>query len=101
MASVYCIAKATYFFPLVGCKKAEHLKSNIKTLSLHLSEDDIREIEKGYVFDPGFPHTFLSGTMYADEASRGAFKTEDIWLTKFTGNFDWVEGGKLIPPVEI
>lgn len=98
VALAYCMAKAAYVFPIVGGRTVEHLEGNIKALSVRLSEDDICEIEKGYVFDPGFPHTFLSGTMFHDEAPKGVYEPGDVWMTKFMGEFDWVEGAKPIQP---
>ena len=101
VALAYCMAKAPYVFPIVGGRKVEHLKGNIKALSLRLSEEDIREIEESYVFDPGFPHTFLSGTVFHDETPMGSYEPKEVWLTKSMGNFDWVEGGKPIPPAGV
>ncbi|TVY83040.1 Norsolorinic acid reductase B [Lachnellula suecica] len=46
VALAYCMAKAPYVFPVVGGRKVEHLMENIGALSLRLSEEDIRDIEK-------------------------------------------------------
>jgi aryl-alcohol dehydrogenase-like predicted oxidoreductase len=100
VALAYCMVKAPYIFPIVGSRKVEHLKANIEGLGLRLSEEEILEIEKGYEFDPGFPHTFLSGSMYTGEPPKGAFQAKDVWMTKFQGTFDWVEVGKAIQPAE-
>jgi aryl-alcohol dehydrogenase-like predicted oxidoreductase len=100
VALAYCMAKAAYVFPIMGGRKVEHLKGNVEALSLRLSEKDIVEIEEGYSFDPGFPHTFLSGTLWLDEEPRGVYKPEDVWVTKFAGTFDWVETAKAIQPTE-
>jgi len=100
VALAYCMAKAPYVFPIVGCRKVEHLQGNIEGLSLVLSKEDIAKIESGYAFDPGFPHTFLSGTMYNSDPPRGAYRPEDSWLIKFMGTFDWVSGPKAIVPAE-
>jgi aryl-alcohol dehydrogenase-like predicted oxidoreductase len=101
VALAYCMAKAAYVFPIVGGRKVEHLKLNMEALSVRLSKEDIREIETGYVFDPGFPHTFISGTMFNNEQPRGAYEPGDIWLTKSMGTFDWVETGRPILPAEV
>lgn len=101
IALAYCMAKAAYVFPIVGGRKVEHLKGNIEALSVRLSEEDLKEIETGYEFDPGFPHTFISGTLFNNEPPRGAYEPGDIWLTNFTGTFDWVEVGKPIQPAEV
>jgi hypothetical protein len=33
-----------------------HLKSNVEALGIHLTQEDIDEIETGYDFELGFPH---------------------------------------------
>ena len=43
-----------------GGRIVAHLKANVEALSLQLSLEDIMEIEKGYNFDPGFPHNFIN-----------------------------------------
>lgn len=101
VALAYCMAKAPYVFPIVGGRKVEHLKGNIGALSVRLSGEDIDEIEKGYVFDPGFPHTFLSGTVVHGDEPKGAYEPKDVWMTKPMGDFDWVEGAKPIQPAEL
>lgn len=101
VALAYCMAKTPYVFPIVGGRKVEHLKGNIEALSLRLSAEDVKEIEKGYDFDPGFPHTFLTGTVMLGTEPRGAYEPQDVWLNTFMGAFDWVEGAKAIQPSEV
>lgn len=101
VALSYCMSKAPYAFPLIGCRKVTHLQENIKGLSLSLDEEDIAKIEAGYSFDPGFPHTFLSETMYSADPPRGAYTPEDNWVMKFMGSFDWVSGPKPILPAKV
>jgi hypothetical protein len=93
--------KAPYVFPIVGGRKVEHLKANIAALGVELSEEDIEEIETGYRFDPGFPHTFLSGTLFGENTPVGAKGPGDGWLTKLMGTFDWVEKEKPIKPAQL
>ena len=67
-----------------------------------MSEADIKEIEEVYEFDPGFPHTFLSGTLFAENSTpQGAEGPGDVWLTNLLGNFDWVEAEKPIKPAQV
>jgi len=101
VALAYCLAKAPYVFPIVGGRKVEQLKGNIEALSLRLSKDDIDEIELSHTFDPGFPHTFIGGSLFNNKEPKGAYTPEDIWLIKFQGTFDWVEGNKAIQPAEV
>jgi hypothetical protein len=101
VALAYCLAKGPYVFPVVGGRKVEQLKGNIEALSLRLSQDDIRENETGYSFDPGFPHTFIGGSLFSNKEPKGSYAPEDIWLIKFQGTFDWVEGNKAIQRAEV
>jgi aryl-alcohol dehydrogenase-like predicted oxidoreductase len=59
VALAYVMSKAPHVFPIVGGRKVEHLLGNVEALGLELSEEDIKEIESAYEFDPGFPNTFL------------------------------------------
>jgi aryl-alcohol dehydrogenase-like predicted oxidoreductase len=59
VALAYVLSKAPHVFPIVGGRKVEHLLGNIEALGLELSEEDVKEIETAYEFDPGFPNTFL------------------------------------------
>ena len=67
IAMAYVMQKEPYVFPLVGGRKVEHIKDNIDALKIELTEEDIAKIEQAYPFDPGFPQTFLSGTLFGDE----------------------------------
>jgi aryl-alcohol dehydrogenase-like predicted oxidoreductase len=102
VAMAYIMQKAPYVFPLVGCRKLEHLKGNIEALSIKLAEEDIADIDGSYRFDPGFPHTFLSGSLFDDKATPASpGGPQDVWLTEIMGSFDWVEGRKPIKPAEM
>jgi aryl-alcohol dehydrogenase-like predicted oxidoreductase len=96
IAMAYVRHKAPYVFPIIGGRKLEHLKGNIAALSISLSKEDIKKIEEAYRFDPGFPHTFLSGTLFTGATPVGAQGPGDVWLIKTTGNYDWVEAEKSI-----
>ncbi|KIW21434.1 hypothetical protein PV08_02014 [Exophiala spinifera] len=99
VALAYILYKAPYVFPIVGGRKLEHIKDNIRSLSTSLTTDEIDHIEKAYDFDPGFPHTFLSGTLIdgADAPQRGASHPSEVPWTRYQGTFDWVEYPKAIP----
>ncbi|KAF9380451.1 hypothetical protein BGX21_002368, partial [Mortierella sp. AD011] len=90
-----------YVFPIVGGRKVEHLKGNIAALSVSLSEEEIKEIDNANEFDHGFPHTFLSGTILLGGKPQGASNPGEVSWTKVSGNFDWVEEKKPIPPVQL
>ncbi|KAK9371359.1 sterigmatocystin biosynthesis dehydrogenase [Lipomyces kononenkoae] len=99
VAMMYAMQKAPYVFPIIGGRTVEHLKGNVDALGVHLTEEHIKEVETGYDFDHGFPHTFLSGTLFDKSTPRAAWAPKDVWLTKNTGIFDWVDGPQPIKPV--
>jgi hypothetical protein len=66
----------------------EHFTANIAALSVTLNPNDMSEIEKAYDFDPGFPHTLLSGTNFRDGRRAVPHGPSDVWLTGVLGTFD-------------
>ena len=76
--------KAPYLFPLIGGRNVAHLKANIEALGLQLSPQDIVDIEKGYDFDLGFPHNFVTLT---GKSPQGPEDINFLWL----GYFDYVQ----------
>lgn len=81
IALAYVMHKTPYVFPIVGGRKVDHLKGNIEALKLHLSKEDIEEIEIAVPFDLGFPSAFLYQTPK---------HVNDVWLLNMGGNFDYV-----------
>jgi aryl-alcohol dehydrogenase-like predicted oxidoreductase len=59
VALAYVMAKAPNVFPLVGGRKVEHLKENIKALSLRLTTAQLEYLESQTRFDVGFPGNFI------------------------------------------
>lgn len=59
VAIAYLMHKTPYVFPLIGGRKVEHLQANIEALNVHLSSEQIKEIESVSPFDPGFPNTMI------------------------------------------
>ncbi|KAL2798713.1 Aldo/keto reductase [Aspergillus keveii] len=96
IALAYIMHKTPYVFPVVGGRKVEHLEGNIDALEIALEDEEVERVEAAFEFDPGFPHTFLSGTLFTEERPRAAQKPDDVWLLKLMGNFDWVQ-----PPMPI
>jgi len=64
LAIAYVMQKAPYVFPILGGRKVDQLKSNMAALSLELSEEDIKQINKASNFDVGFPLNMLIGADY-------------------------------------
>ena len=90
IALAYVFHKTPYVFPIVGGRKLDHIKGNIAALKMSLTEGDIKQIDSAYDFDYGFPHTFLSGSMFEGATPRPANGPGDVWLTKGFGEIDWV-----------
>lgn len=59
VAIAYVMAKAPNVFPIIGGRKVEYLKSNIKALEVRLSQEQVKKIEAVNQFDVGFPHTII------------------------------------------
>lgn len=98
IALAYVFHKAPYVFPIVGSRKVQHIKGNIEALAVRLSDQDIAEIESAYVFDHGFPQTFLSGTLFNHDKSRPANRPSQNGLNRQFGTIDWIEPVK---PIEV
>lgn len=98
VALAYVMQKAPHVFPIVGGRTVEHLKGSIAGLSVVLTDEEVEKVEGAYRFDFGFPHTFLSGSLFDHSTPRMAQKPGDVWLTKAMGKFDWVEQPKPIRP---
>lgn len=98
VALAYVMQKTPYVFPIVGGRKVDHIKGSIAGLDITLDEKEIEQVEGAYPFDHGFPHTFLSGTMFDNSTPRMADKPGDVWLTKPLGKFDWVDQSRAIRP---
>ncbi|PQE05668.1 Aldo keto reductase protein [Rutstroemia sp. NJR-2017a BVV2] len=101
VAMAYIMQKAPYVFPLIGGRKLDHLKSNLDALRIVLSREDVAKIEAAMYFNPGFPHTFLTGTLLGQQDDTQHTVLEgpnDVWLTYLQGTFDFVEPQKAIKP---
>lgn len=92
VALAYALQKTPYMFPVVGGRKVEHLKANVEALSLELTREDVADIEKGYDFDLGFPHSFIN---MAGSAPQGP---HDVSVLGFLGHFDYVAPSTAIKP---
>ncbi|KAL2679201.1 hypothetical protein Neosp_009965 [[Neocosmospora] mangrovei] len=59
IALAYISQKTRNVIPLVGVRKVEQLQDNIKSLSIHLTDEQIKYLEGIKEFDPGFPATVI------------------------------------------
>lgn len=98
VAQAYVMQKTVYVFPIIGLRKVEHLDGGIEGLKVALEDEDIKRIDEAYEFDHGFPHTFLSGTLFDGSRPWAATQPSEVWLNKTYGSFDWVEREQPIRP---
>ncbi|KAH8812589.1 norsolorinic acid reductase [Xylogone sp. PMI_703] len=92
VAMAYITHNSPYVFPIIGGRKLEHLKGNIKALEVELSAEDITEIESAVPFDLGFPHSFLCPGQPVPHNAK------DVGMSKIYCQIDCVEYPKPIPP---
>lgn len=89
VALAYIRSKYPYVYPIVGGRKIEHLKGNIKGLSISLSDDEVDEIDNESDFQIGFPMDFLfefgMSTKYSTRATSA-----DVVSLKLAGTLDAV-----------
>ncbi|KAI5194772.1 putative aryl-alcohol dehydrogenase Aad14 [Aureobasidium subglaciale] len=88
VALAYVMSKTTNVFPLVGGRKVEHLKDNIKALSIKLSDEQIKKLEGVKPFDIGFPNNFIG-----ENPATGA---QPMFLLGSSASIAWQKLGKPI-----
>ena len=59
VAIAYVMQKTPHVFPIIGGRKVEHFKDNLKALDISLSPKQIAYLESILPFDKGFPYTFF------------------------------------------
>jgi len=91
VAISYCLHKQAYVFPLIGGKKVEHLKDNIKALDIKLTPEQIEALDATIPFDLGFPRNIMGGdpALYQDGKSR-------VRLLPVYGSVQWVRADQPI-----
>ncbi|KAJ5122965.1 Aryl-alcohol dehydrogenase (AAD) [Penicillium atrosanguineum] len=89
IALAYVLCKAPNVFPIVGGRKVEHLKDNIKALSIRLTEQQIQFLESASPLDIGFPGNFIG----VDPAINGG---KVSFLMQTAGNYDFVQDEQAI-----
>lgn len=76
IALAYVRHKAPHVFPIIGGRKIEHLKDNIEALGIHLTPEEINDIDDSEPFDVGFPLSFL----FAGKPYRTEYVSSDLPL---------------------
>jgi aryl-alcohol dehydrogenase-like predicted oxidoreductase len=59
IALAYVMSKYPYTYPIVGGRKIEHLRDNMKCLEITLTEKQVKYLESVIPFDPGFPSNLI------------------------------------------
>ena len=95
------MSKTPYVFPIIGARTVEQIRGSLAGLGVTLTEEKVKTIEAACPFDHGFPHTFLSGTLFDRSTSRTADQPADIFLGKLGDDIDWVERPKALRPHQI
>ena len=69
-------------------------------MTVSLTAEDTAEVANAYQFDPGFPHTFLSGTLAArfDAPQKFASRASKVRWTAVHGTIDRFQDSKAIRP---
>lgn len=101
VALAYVMQKTPYVFPILGARKASHLEESIAGLTVALSAEDMDEIDRAYPFDHGFPHSFISGTLFGGFDTtyhKPAFSQGDVIMNTTAGPFDWVQPPAALRP---
>ena len=89
IALAYVMQKTPRVFPIVGGRKVEHLKDNIKALSIHLSNKQIEQLDGVVPFNIGFPNNFIG----VDPATNGG---NSAGLLATAAPMAWVQKPKAI-----
>ncbi|KZT58599.1 putative AAD14-putative aryl-alcohol reductase [Calocera cornea HHB12733] len=91
VAISYVMHKQAYVFPIIGGKKVEHLKDNIKALDIKLTPGQVDFLDAAVPFDLGFPMNIMGGdpALYRDGRSK-------VRLLKPYGNVQWVRADQPI-----
>lgn len=59
IALAYVMSKYPYTYPIVGGRKVEHLRDNIKSLDIALTEKQVEYLDNIIPFDLGFPSNLI------------------------------------------
>jgi len=78
VALAYVMQKTLYVFPIIGGRKVEYLHDNIKALSIHLSDEQIKEIEGVSGFEVGFPHDFVGHPFQSGYSAMPALQNPNL-----------------------
>jgi aryl-alcohol dehydrogenase-like predicted oxidoreductase len=62
VAIAYVLHKTPYVFPIIGGRKVEHLKQNVRALDIYLSPEQIQRIDNAKSFEYGFPNIIIVRT---------------------------------------
>jgi len=75
IALAYVMAKYPFTYPIIGGRKVEHLRDNIKSLSITLTQKQIEYLESVVPFDIGFPGNFVGEDPKITGITQGILST--------------------------
>ncbi|PTU23614.1 hypothetical protein P175DRAFT_0500175 [Aspergillus ochraceoroseus IBT 24754] len=96
IALAYVLHKAPYVFPVIGCRTVAQLESNIESLGVELTDEEIYEIEDTTSFDLGFPMSFLFET--PQQKYRSTMSARHIWQLTCNTRLETVPKPRPIEP---
>ncbi|KAL4987989.1 putative sterigmatocystin biosynthesis dehydrogenase stcV [Aspergillus falconensis] len=96
IALAYLLHKAPYVFPVIGCRTVEQLETNITSLGVELTDEEIYDIEDTTPFDVGFPMAFLFET--PQQKYRSDMTTRHIWQVTCNTRIESVPKPRPIEP---
>ncbi|KAF8260676.1 NADP-dependent oxidoreductase domain-containing protein [Lactarius quietus] len=83
VAISYHLLKMPFVFPIIGCRKVEHLRENVKALDITLTPEQIEKIENATKFEIGFPfNTFGTGATPSFGVSSTTAHTDQVPLSQ-------------------
>lgn len=95
-----------FVFPIIGCRKAEHLLENLKALDVTLTPEQTQKIENATKFEIGFPFkTFVSQALslsleHCQLDTKGTGATPSFGVSTMTAHMDQVPLQQAIRPAK-
>ena len=66
VAIAWAMQKAPYVFPVIGGRKVEHLHQNLEALSIHLTAEQIKQLDNIVPLRKGFPYEPFVSVLFTE-----------------------------------
>src|SRR5439155_26650966 len=63
VALAWLLHRSVPIIPIIGARKVEQLKTNLRIAEIRLSDSQLRLLDEVSQIEPGFPHDFLNKPM--------------------------------------